>query len=210
LFSWYNYTVFTCILHCKTNIAANAYTSFIILQILTTANDDPAPAEATETVDLNGTSETIQSKIPQIDTTGIVMQTRNYTCGPAALTTVLQNMGINATEQKLMILAGTNNKSGTSIHGLSQAAQSKGLSAAGIELSIHELKKNHIVHVVLNGTPHYSVVRRVTNESVYLADPSKGNIVLSREEFIAIFTGNVLVISDPNMQVIVMCIYFFT
>ncbi|MEN4007357.1 MAG: cysteine peptidase family C39 domain-containing protein [Methanobacterium sp.] len=81
------------------------------------------------------------------------------------------------------------------MYGLARAAHAKGVNAVGMRLSVDDLRTNHIVHVVLNGTPHYSVVREVTSESVYLADPSKGNIVLSREGFSAIFTGNVLVIS---------------
>jgi len=49
-------------------------------------------------------------------------------------------------------------------------------------------------------TPHYSVVREVTENSVRLADPSLGNIEMSREKFSEIFSGNVLVITDPNIE----------
>ncbi|MEN4005882.1 MAG: cysteine peptidase family C39 domain-containing protein [Methanobacteriaceae archaeon] len=38
------------------------------------------------------------------------MQSTAYSCGPAALATVLQNMSINSTEEKLMVLAGTDNR----------------------------------------------------------------------------------------------------
>ncbi|MEN4006088.1 MAG: cysteine peptidase family C39 domain-containing protein [Methanobacteriaceae archaeon] len=113
----------------------------------------------------------------------------------------LQNIGFNATGQELKVLAGTNNETGTSMYGLARAAHAKGVSATGMRLSVDDLRTNHIVHVTIDGEGHYSVVREITETSVYLADPSKGNIVLSREEFSAIFTGNVLVISDPNMQV---------
>jgi len=47
---------------------------------------------------------------------------------------------------------------------------------------------------------HYSVVREVTENSVKLADPSLGNIELTREKFNEIYTGNALVITDPNME----------
>jgi len=128
------------------------------------------------------------------------MQSTDYSCGPAALATVLQNMGINVTEQELKVLAGTD-VSGTSMHGLAQAARSKGLNATGMRLSIDELRPDMIVHVINDGTPHYSVIKEVTNESVRLADPSLGNIEMTREKFNEIYTGNALVISDPNMQV---------
>ncbi|MEN4006209.1 MAG: C39 family peptidase [Methanobacteriaceae archaeon] len=189
---------------------------------VTSANDDPVPAEATgadtqiydlndttenltvpqatedtQTYDLNDTTENIT--IPQIDTSGIVMQSTDYSCGPAALATVLQNMGFNSTEGELKVLAGTDT-SGTSMYGLARAAHAKGVSATGMRLSIDDLKRNHIVHVVLNGTPHYSVVREVSENSVRLADPSLGNIVMTREEFNEIYTGHTLVISNSNVQ----------
>ncbi|MEN4018218.1 MAG: C39 family peptidase [Methanobacterium sp.] len=128
------------------------------------------------------------------------MQSTDYSCGPAALATVLQNMGINSTEQELKVLAGTDT-SGTSMYGLVRAAHAKGLNAVGMKLSVDDLRPNNIVHIILDGEGHYSVIREVSENSVYLADPSLGNIEMTREKFAAIFTGNVLVISDPNMQV---------
>ncbi|MEN4007311.1 MAG: C39 family peptidase [Methanobacteriaceae archaeon] len=177
-----------------------------------TMSDDPAPADdqaidaevqlLDSVVSENDTTgaENVTTAIPQIDTSGIVMQSTDYSCGPAALATVLQNMGINATEGDLKVLAGTNNETGTSLYSLVRAAQSKGVNAVGMRLSVDDLKRNHIVHVVLNGTPHYSVVREVSENSVRLADPSLGNIVMTREEFNEIYTGHTLVISNSNVQ----------
>ncbi|MEN4018798.1 MAG: C39 family peptidase [Methanobacterium sp.] len=127
------------------------------------------------------------------------MQSTDYSCGPAALATVLQNIGINSIEGDLKVLAGTDT-SGTTMHELSEAAKAKGLSAAGMRLSVDDLKPNNIVHIMLDGEGHYSVVREVTDTSVYLADPSLGNIEMTREKFAEIFTGNALVITDPNVQ----------
>jgi len=42
-----------------------------------------------------------------VDSDGVVLQTRNYTCGPAALATLLQRLGVNTTEDELAELAGT-------------------------------------------------------------------------------------------------------
>ncbi|MEG3225532.1 MAG: hypothetical protein BME94_08530 [Methanobacteriales archaeon Met13] len=132
-----------------------------------------------------------------IDTTGIVMQTTNYTCGPAALATVLNNLGINATEQELTNIAGTD-ENGTTMYGLAEAAKAKGLKAIGMKLSVDELKPNNIVFITVNGGPHYSVVREVTENSVKLADTSLGNIEMSKEKFDEVYSGNALVVSDPN------------
>ncbi|MBM4240290.1 MAG: C39 family peptidase [Euryarchaeota archaeon] len=149
--------------------------------------------ENIETTDNQTTSDII----PDLNTTGIVMQTTNYTCGPAALATVLNNMGINATEQELANLAGTD-ENGTTMYGLAEAAKTKGLNAVGMKLSVDDLKPNNIVFITVDGGPHYSVVREVTENSVLLADPSLGNIEISKEKFSEVYSGNALVITDPN------------
>ena len=156
-----------------------------------------------EIIETNSTTETVQEDVEleedAIDTTGIVMQSTDFNCGPAALATVLNNMGINTTEQELATLAGTD-ESGTTMYGLAEAAKAKGLNAVGMKLSIEELKKNNIVYVTIDGGPHYSVLKEVTDTGVLLADPSLGNIEMSKEEFAGVYSGNVLVITDPNVQ----------
>jgi predicted double-glycine peptidase len=162
--------------------------------------DDQATGANVQVPDLNDSLENDTVAIPQIDTSGIVMQSSDFSCGPAALATVLNNLGVHATEQELIVLAGTDT-SGTTMHGLSEAAKVKGVNAVGMRLSVDDLRPNNIVHIILDGEGHYSVIREITESGVKLADPSLGNIEMTREKFSAIFTGNVLVISDPNMQV---------
>ena len=86
------------------------------------------------------------------------------------------------------------------MHGLAQAAQSKGLEAIGMKLSVNELKKNDIIFLNTSGNTHYSVVLEVTNESVKLADPSMGNIEMSKNEFQKVYSGNALV-TGSNISV---------
>src|SRR5690606_18424056 len=86
----------------------------------------------------------------QVDTTGIIMAINEYYCGPATLATVLKNLGVNATQEELATLAGTD-ETGTTMYGLAQAAQSKGLIAKGLKLSVSQLKTNNIVFLTING-----------------------------------------------------------
>ena len=159
-------------------------------------------------IDLNGAAKPEEmvsvenstiSEPSRVNTDCIVLQSTIYNCGPAALATVLNNLGINATEQELANLAGTD-KSGTKMYGLAQAAQSKGLEAIGMELSVNELKKNDIVFLNASGNTHYSVILEVTNESVKLADPSRGNTEMSKKEFQEVYSGNALV-TGSNISV---------
>lgn len=134
------------------------------------------------------------------NTTGVVMQTTNYTCGPAALATALQNMGINANEEEIADLAETD-ENGTTMYGLIQAAKAKGLNAQGFKISVSNLKKNDIVFLTIDGVSHYSVVTEVNNESVKLADPKLGNIELSLDQFNEYYSGYAIVISDLNSSI---------
>ncbi|HEX3014109.1 MAG TPA: cysteine peptidase family C39 domain-containing protein [Methanobacterium sp.] len=149
---------------------------------------------------VNVENSTILGQLAETNNVSI-MQSTNYTCGPAALATVLNNLGINTTEQELVSLAGTD-ESGTTMYGLVQAAQVKGLKATGMKLFINELKKNDIVFLNTAEAAHYSVVKEVTNESVKLSDPSLGNIEMSREGFEKVYSENVLVIINPNALIV--------
>ncbi|NPV51756.1 MAG: hypothetical protein HPY60_11260 [Candidatus Methanofastidiosum sp.] len=86
-----------------------------------------------------------------------------------------------------MILAGTN-ENGTTIYGLAEAAKARGLNAVSMKLSIDDLTHN-LVFITANGGLHFSVVTEVTNTSVYLADPSLGNIEMTREKFAEVYSG---------------------
>jgi hypothetical protein len=84
------------------------------------------------------------------------------------------------------------------MYGLIQAAKSKGLNAKGMKLSINDLKKNNIVLLTIKGETHYSVIKEVTNDTVFIADPSLGNMAMTLEEFTKAYSGYALVISDSN------------
>jgi len=133
--------------------------------------------------------------ISQVNTTGIVMATTSYNCGPATLATVLNNMGINATEEELASLAGTN-ETGTTMYGLVQAAQAKGLIAKGMRLSVDQLRPNNIVVLTVNGENHFSIIKNITNSTVYLADTDLGNINMTLENFTAVYSGYALVVTN--------------
>ncbi|MDI6841392.1 MAG: cysteine peptidase family C39 domain-containing protein [Methanothermobacter wolfeii] len=132
-----------------------------------------------------------------VDSEGVVLQARNYTCGPAALATVLQRLGVNTTEDELAGLAGTTEE-GTTMQGLLEASMAKGMNATGMKLNISELTENMIAYTINDGTGHYTVINGITNDTIKLADPSLGDIEMNIEEFAEIYSGYTLVINDHN------------
>ncbi len=103
------------------------------------------------------------------------MSSNIFNCGPAALATVMKNLGVNATEVELATLANTT-ETGTTMLGLKQAAINKGLNAKGYRLRTEQLQANYIVVLKINGNYHYNIIRSITNETVYLTDPNIGTL----------------------------------
>lgn len=129
-----------------------------------------------------------------VDDGEMIMATTIYTCGPAALATILKNMGIYSTEGELSKLAGTD-ETGTSLYGLKTAAQSKGLSAIAAFLTIEQLQPNYLVVLNIEGTNHFEIVRNITNTTVYLFDPNLGYIEMGLDEFNELYMGVALIIN---------------
>ena len=135
--------------------------------------------------------------ISQIDTAGVVMQNNIWNCGPASLATVLNNLGVNVTQNELAGLAGTD-KDGTTMYGLIHAAQVKGLNATGMILSVDQLKPGYMVLLTVGGLYHFSVIKSINSTTVYLADSMFGNINMTLEKFIETYSGYALIITSNS------------
>jgi predicted double-glycine peptidase len=85
-----------------------------------------------------------------------------YTCGAAALATVMKQLGVNATEEKLARLAGTDETS-TTMWGLARAAAYKELNAKGFVINdtsqlVNQLKPDYIIVLQIKGVYHYNII----------------------------------------------------
>jgi len=87
-----------------------------MVSVSSTAAADNSKADATACTDNNTALETLGGDVDgalalddnvTVDSDGVVLQTSNYTCGPAALATLLQRLGVNTAEDELAELAGT-------------------------------------------------------------------------------------------------------
>ncbi len=146
----------------------------------------------------------------------VVLQERDYSCGSAALATLLhyfldspvQEIEIIRTLLELNKKRGTLEKviqqKGFSLLDLKLFAESKGFKAAGYRLDFEDLVKlgvPAIVPVIPEDYKHFVVFRGTEGQRVYLADPSIGNITESIEEFKRDwygFTNVALVVLPPE------------
>ncbi|MBF4467883.1 MAG: right-handed parallel beta-helix repeat-containing protein [Methanobrevibacter arboriphilus] len=130
-----------------------------------------------------------------IDDSEMVMATTVYTCGPAALATLFKKWGIFTTEAELAKLADTDNE-GTSLWGLKNASESKGIYTNAYNVTSDKLKVDNIVLLKINGFNHFELILNMTNETITLFDPNLGIISMNWTKFNELFTGIVMVFND--------------
>lgn len=138
----------------------------------------------------------------------IVHQAYDFSCGSAALVTLLTyHLGLNVTEQQAMegmLEKGEKEKiierRGFSLLDMKRYVASLGASGAGYRAEIADLKtltEPGIVPIDF-GTKHFVVLRGIRKDVVYIADPSRGNLVFSLDEFAKLWDKNALFIISPG------------
>jgi ATP-binding cassette subfamily B protein len=108
-------------------------------------------------------------------------------CGAACLAAISKQYGLSISITKIREIAGTD-KQGTNAHGMIKAAERLGFAAKGVkgdrEAFFSEFPLPAIAHVIVDGTLlHYVVIHRITRKQVVIADPAKGIVKITPEEF---------------------------
>lgn len=108
-------------------------------------------------------------------------------CGAACLATISKQYGYRTSITKIREVAGTD-KQGTNAFGVIKAAEQLGFSAKGVkgnkEVFFSEFPLPCIAHVIVDGSLlHYVVIHKITKKQVIIADPAKGMVKLTPEEF---------------------------
>ncbi len=138
----------------------------------------------------------------------IVRQAYDYSCGSAALVTVMNNyLDINVSEQQAMegmLAHGERDKiiarRGFSLLDMKRYLITLGADAGGFraEMSdLAELKQPGIVPIDYAGFKHFVVVRGIRDGRVFVADPSAGHVVFQLDEFAKLWDRNTLFLLYP-------------
>lgn len=147
--------------------------------------------------------------LSQLKFKNIVRQAYDYSCGAAALTTLLDYyLGRNLTERQVMeglLKFGEAEKiisrRAFSLLDMKRFVRAIGHRSGGYKASIDDLiDLDHpaIVPIEYAGFKHFVVVRDVYQGHVYVADPAVGNISFTLERFQEVWDRNVLFIVFPN------------
>ncbi|NOV22854.1 peptidase C39 [Cupriavidus necator] len=121
---------------------------------------------------------------------GVVKQQFDYSCGAAALATLLQHYYGDAVDEAA-ILKQISAWGPATLSSLSAAASHFGYEARGYALSLEALRQLRLPVIVFLHTGndnHFSVLRSVDADSVALADPSLGNRIYAIPDFLQLWT----------------------
>jgi predicted double-glycine peptidase len=145
----------------------------------------------------------------------IVMQRRDFSCGAAALATLIRYYwGDNVTEQTFLVALDTlltagetrdRIQNGLTLTDLRRAAVKTGYQATLGELTFQKLTESKVplvVGITVRDYKHFVVYRGFDGALVYLADPIRGNIRLPAGEFQEQWQANaVLVVAKPGEKI---------
>ncbi|MFY3627415.1 C39 family peptidase [Achromobacter xylosoxidans] len=117
----------------------------------------------------------------------ITKQDFDFSCGAASMATLLQGaFGFSITELQLLQLMDKQNGR-ASFEDMAQALQALGFQAQGYSATFSQpksLKIPVILYVKNRKYDHFTVLRGINQDTIWLADPSVGNQTLSRHQFL--------------------------
>lgn len=140
----------------------------------------------------------------------IIQQRFDFSCGAAATATILRHAyGLDVNEVDVILgLAQVADEDlarekGYSLLDIRHYVETLGLRGRGYELPAEMLAKLRIPTIALldlRGYKHFVVIRKVTEDSVYVGDPALGNRIMPMKDFMASWNGSVFAILGPGFD----------
>ena len=110
-------------------------------------------------------------------------------CGPTCLKIVAKHYKKVISIQKIRTISQTT-REGSSLLGLSDAAEKLGFRSLGVKLTYEAVKKMPLPCVLHWNQNHYAVLYAVKNDIFHISDPGHGLIKYNKEEFLRHWMGN--------------------
>ena len=133
----------------------------------------------------------------QLRDQGIEKQDLDYSCGSAAVATILRSYyGVQVYEKDILKqVRNLGNDGSASFSDLQKAVQAFGFKATGIATDFDTLKTIKIpvlLYLQYRDQDHFSVLRGISDSHVLLADPSWGNRTFTAHQFRKLWEQNSL------------------
>ncbi len=143
----------------------------------------------------------------QLDERGLCLQSRPYTCGPAAAVTALNRLGLEASEARIAGAAGTAPWIGTGSWDLYRAIERlydpRDLRCRYRRFqSLDQIPAAAVALAVMREgwfLDHCVTILKVTPSEVLLADPAAGLRIMPRPAFEAAWRNTAIILSRPRL-----------
>ena len=143
----------------------------------------------------------------------VVMQKHDYSCGAAAIATLMRYYFQDAVSEKEILDDITGNfnevelnkrkEKGFSLLDLKMFAERRGYIAIGTKLKLASLSKLRgpiLVFLNLKDYKHFAILRGIKENRVFIADPSRGNLQMSLSRFAEEWDGISLVLGKKGVK----------
>ena len=121
-------------------------------------------------------------------------------CGPKSLQVVFQKLGVKSSLEEVSRLSGYNDKEGTTMSGLYQAARKKGFCAEGVKISLDEIANLKIPIIAYLWDNHFLVVEGTGTDTLIITDPPKEPQLIPKDKFQPFYSGFALIISKDKIS----------
>jgi len=110
-------------------------------------------------------------------------------CGPTCIKIIAKFYGKTINTQELRQLSETT-REGSSLMGISDAAEGIGFRTLGIKLAYKKLAEAPLPCIIHWNKNHYVVLYKIKNKTLYVSDPAHGLITYTKQEFLKHWIGN--------------------
>jgi uncharacterized protein len=117
----------------------------------------------------------------------VIKQNFDYSCGAAALATLLNGYYYQELTEEIILKDMSKEDGMANFEDMAKVVGLYGFKAGGLALNYEQLVKLTVpvvVYLRYRGDDHFSVLRGVSASHVQLADPSWGNRLLSKKQFL--------------------------
>jgi ATP-binding cassette, subfamily B, bacterial len=122
-------------------------------------------------------------------------------CGPTCLRIICKYYGKNMSPELLRTIS-AQNRVGTSLLGLSEAAERLGFRTMGLKINIDELIDEAPLPLIAHwNNRHFVVVYKTAKDKIWVSDPAHGLITYNRKDFLKSWSSNnedgIVLIPEP-------------
>lgn len=119
----------------------------------------------------------------------VYIQPDSMDCGPTCLRMIVKHYGRSISLERLRNLSGTT-RLGSSLNAISNAAETIGFRTLAVKVDLLNLKENApLPCICFWNEKHYVVLYKIKRDQFYIADPARGRLVYSKNEFLENWIG---------------------